>query len=190
MARPPRPACTAGILQEVAGALGGGGESPVAEKFRTTSPRASVDPQQPVRSPPGAAARPRVRAPPSHPPSPCLGLACAIKFKGFKCKYFSFIDASCLQRARFLAARLYCPISFPNLGTGEPGGLEGRRGRGALAPAAPLELEAAPRGTVSGVGQKGEGRGEGSGHPSRGWVGGTLQILGSRRRGRSWSGDS
>lgn len=117
------------------------------------------------------AASPRSRCPP--PPTPCLGLALCIKFKGFKCKYFSFIDASCLQRACFLAAQLYCPISFPYLGTGEPGALgEGvSRGRGAEAP----ELEAAPQGTVSGpVGSPGQrGRGE-EGAPPR--SGGTFQI--------------
>lgn len=69
--------------------------------------------------------------PPSTTPPPALAWPRRIKFKGFKCKYFSFIDASCLQRARFLAAQLYCPISFPYLGTGEPGGW----GRGS-APAA------------------------------------------------------
>lgn len=106
------------------------------------------------------------RCPP--PPTPCLGLALCIKFKGFKCKYFSFIDASCLQRACFLAAQLYCPISFPYLGTGEPGGLgEGvSRGRGAEAP----ELEAAPQGTVSGpVGSPGQRGWGGEGAPPKVW---------------------
>lgn len=67
---------------------------------------------------------------PFPPHSPSLGLALHLKFKGFKCKYFSFIDASCLQRARFLAAQLYCPISFLYQGTGEPGGLRGGAGEG------------------------------------------------------------
>lgn len=96
-----------------------------------------ASPQQPPASAPQG---PSTSLPSIHPP-PGPGLACHIKFKGFKCKYFSFIDASCLQRARFLAAQLYCPISFPYLGTGEPGGL---RGEGALAPVAAMELEAAP----------------------------------------------
>lgn len=67
---------------------------------------------------------------PFPPHSPSLGLALHLKFKGFKCKYFSFIDASCLQRARFLAAQLYCPISFLYQGTGEPGGMGGWGERG------------------------------------------------------------
>lgn len=63
----------------------------------------------------------RVRALLPQPPSPASAWPRHIKFKGFKCKYFSFIDASCLQRVRFLAVQLYCPISFPYLNTGEPG---------------------------------------------------------------------
>lgn len=81
--------------------------------------------EKPLRAPTS-----RCPLPSPTPSPPALAWPRRIKFKGFKCKYFSFIDASCLQRARLLAAQLYCPISFPYLGPGEPGG----RGRGARLP--------------------------------------------------------
>lgn len=147
-----------------------------------------ASPQQPPASAPQV---PSTSLPSIHPP-PGPGMACHIKFKGFKCKYFSFIDASCLQRARFLAAQLYCPISFPYLGTGEPGGL---RGEGALAPVAAMELEAAPPpppaplGPVSGVGWGVPGQRErGRRRVSLPKLGSTLQILGSQRSGRRLGG--
>lgn len=136
---------------------------PVAEKFKTASLGASMDPQQPVLPlpptpslcPPGSEHLPSI-----HPP-PGLGLACHIKFKGFKCKYFSFIDASCLQRAHFLAAQLYCPISFPYLGTGEPGGLW-REGGWLPRPPWSWKLPPPTLGPVSGVGWGALGHREGA----------------------------
>lgn len=135
----------------------------------------------------------RVRAP-LHSPSPCLGLAPLLKFKGFKCKYFSFIDASCLQRAGFLAAQLYCPISFPYLGTGEPRGLGGRGQRGE-GPKGEREQrlpwwfrswKLPPRVLGLGRAEKPGSSGGGDGMPPK--VGDTLQILGCSRRGKSWGG--
>lgn len=47
---------------------------------------------------------------PSLPTPPAWACPCPVKLKGFKCKYFSFIDASCPW------SRLYRPISSPYLG--------------------------------------------------------------------------
>lgn len=58
---------------------------------------------------------------PSTLSSPAWPWPSHIKFKGFKCKYFSFIDASCLQRERFLLAQLHGPISLSYLSPREPG---------------------------------------------------------------------
>lgn len=168
MARPPRPVLSvASDLQELAG--GGcrqwqrNSKLPASGPSWTPSSLCCLSPTTPSLCPPGSKHLPSI-----HPP-PGLGLACHIKFKGFKCKYFSFIDASCLQRARFLAAQLYCPISFPYLGTGEPGGL---RGEGGLAPAAAVELEAAPPPWAcvwGGLGSSRSEAGGGGGRPSPSW---------------------
>ena len=169
--------------------LGGGGchrwqrnsKLPASGPSWTPSSLCCLSPTTPSLCPPGSKHLPSIYPPPG------LGLACHIKFKGFKCKYFSFIDASCLQRARFLAAQLYCPISFPYLGTGEPGGLWGE---GALAPAATVELEAAPPPWVLCLGwvEEPQVRGGGWRRASLPQLGSTLQILGSGRSGRRWGG--
>lgn len=63
---------------------------------------------------------------PEAPSPPAWACPCPVKLKGFKCKYFSFIDASCPW------SRLYRPISSPYLGLeslrGAVGG-GGERGR-------------------------------------------------------------